>query len=118
MILTERRIQRYECASKMDNDGNADTDIDNDDYAEDDSIEINSIEEINDVDAVNNDMNTDGNIDVDIDTDNGNKIDDIKDEDYNVKDDNVDEAQSFISKGKVTSIHFIKHFQSKSRRSL
>ena len=47
MILTEMKIQRYECANDMDNDGNADADIDNDDYAEDYSTE-----NINDVDAV------------------------------------------------------------------
>ena len=58
----------------MDNDGNDDADIDNDDYAENDSTE-----DINDVDAVSNGMNTDGNVEVDIDTENGDEIDDIKD---------------------------------------
>ena len=72
----------------MSSDGNADADIDNDDYAED----------INDVDAGNNDMDTDGSIEVDINTDShyGDAIDEIKDEDEN----DGDEAQSFINKEK------------------
>ena len=50
MTLIEMRIQRYECANDMDNDGNADADIVNDDFAEDDSTE-----DFNDVDAKNDD---------------------------------------------------------------
>ena len=96
MTLAEMRIKRYECANYMDNNGNTDADIGNDDYAEDDSTEG-----INDVDAVSNGMDTDGNVEVDIDTENGDEIDDIKDEDGNVNNDNDDEAQSFISKEKV-----------------
>ena len=50
MTLIEMRIQRYECANDMDNDGNAVADIVNDDFAEDDSTE-----DFNDVDAKNDD---------------------------------------------------------------
>ena len=50
MTLIEMRIQRYECANDMDNDGNADADIVNDDFAEDDSTE-----DFIDVDAKNDD---------------------------------------------------------------
>ena len=66
----------------MDNDGNADANIDNVEYAED----------INDADAVSNSINTDGNVEVDIDTENGDEIDDIKDEDDNENYDNNDVA--------------------------
>ena len=41
----------------MDNNGNDDADIDNDDYAENDSTE-----DINNVNTVSNGMNTDGNV--------------------------------------------------------